>query len=332
MRSTASMRCYHTLVVHPSEKSRQSQVLMDDATGSWSRGASTQRSGMLHHGLAAFLEWRAEGGLLAARPAAPTPSRNGRCEGRDPRFAIGSSQRNRCEGAFVLWGEILEHGLSSTEQRPRVLLADDHPLLLEGLRKLLEPALEVAGVAMDGRELLRSAEALAPDLVITDISMPGIDGIEVTRRLQALCPGVRVVILSVHAGTSWVRAALQAGARGYLTKTSAPDEIELAVREVLDDRLYVSPAVAQALVAAMADGGAERPGMPPLPAGEPLTPREADVVRLVGLGLGNRDIAERLGLSVTTVRTHLNRVYDKLKLASRVELALLAVQNPGAPV
>lgn len=181
---------------------------------------------------------------------------------------------------------------------------------------------------MDGRELLRSAEALAPDLVLADISMPGIDGVEVTRRLRARSPGVRVMILSIHAEASWVRAAFQAGARGYLAKTSAPDEIELAVREVLDDRVYVSPAVARAL----ADGGAERPGPAPLPAGEPLTPREADVVRLVGLGLGNRDIAERLGVSVTTVRTHLNRVYDKLQPASRVELALLAARIPGAAV
>lgn len=213
-----------------------------------------------------------------------------------------------------------------SERRPRILLADNHPMILEGLRKLLEPGFEVVGAVVDGRKLLQSAEVLAPDLVITDISMPEMDGLEVTRRLQALSPRMRVLILSTHTRPSWVRAAFEAGAWGYLPRTSLPDEIELAVREVLNDRFYLSPAVTRAVVAAMMGTAAGRPGKARPAAGRPLTPREADIVRLVGLGLGNKDIAERLGVSVTTVRTHLNRVYDKLKPASRVELALLASQ------
>lgn len=211
-----------------------------------------------------------------------------------------------------------------SERRPRVLLADDHPLMLEGLRKVLEPDCEVVGAVMDGRQLLKSAQTLKPDLVITDLSMPEIDGIEATRRLQTALPRVRVLVLSVNIESSWVRAAFEAGACGYLTKSSAAEEIELAVREVLRGRFYVSPAVTRAIM--------EDPAGHPAPpeAGGPLTPRELDIVRLVGHGLGNKEIARRLGVSVTTVRTHLNKVYDKVKPASRVELALLASQTAGA--
>jgi len=213
-----------------------------------------------------------------------------------------------------------------SERRPRLLLADDHPMMLAGLRKLLEPELEVVGTATDGRALLAAAERLRPDLVITDVSMPGIDGIEATRRLQTAVPGVRVLVLSIHAEPSCVRAAFAAGACGYLTKTSAPEEIEGAVREVLADRFYVSPAVARAAIVTEPRDLAS----PPPAAGEALTPRELDVLHLVAEGLGNQQIARRLGVAVTTVRTHLSRLYEKLRLQSRVELALFAAQAAGA--
>jgi DNA-binding NarL/FixJ family response regulator len=212
-----------------------------------------------------------------------------------------------------------------SERRPRILLADDHPMMLVGLRHLLEPELEVVGAATDGWTLLAAAERLQPDLVIADIAMPGLDGIEATRRLQAAVPGARVLILTIHAEPSCVQAAFAAGAWGYLTKTSAPEEIERAVREVLADRFYVSPAVARAAIVRAARGGET-----PAAANDgKLTPRERDVVRLVGGGLGNKEIACKLGVSVTTVRSHLNRVYEKLGSTSRVELALHAAQPGG---
>lgn len=210
-------------------------------------------------------------------------------------------------------------------RRPRVLLADDHPMMLEGLRKLLEPDCEIVGTVTEGGALVDAAERLRPDLVIADISMPGIDGIEATRRLHAALPGLRILILSFKTEPSWVRAAFAAGACGYLTKTSAPDEIETAVRELLEGRFYVSPAMNQAVAGATMHGAGARPELQ-----EPFTRREHDVIRLVGLGLGNKEIAQRLGVSVATVRTHLNKVYDKLGTASRVELALLAAQNSNA--
>jgi DNA-binding NarL/FixJ family response regulator len=195
-------------------------------------------------------------------------------------------------------------------------------MVLAGLRKLLEPELEVVATATDGQTLLAAAERLQPDLVITEISMPGIDGIEAIRWLQATVPGVRVLILSIHTEPSCVRAAFEAGACGYLTKTSGPEEIERAVREVLADRFYVSSAVARAAV-----GGTRNLGSPPQAAGEALTPRETDILHLVAEGLGNKQIARRLDVAVTTVRTHLRSVYDKLRLGSRVELALFASQT-----
>jgi len=214
--------------------------------------------------------------------------------------------------------------------RPRVLLADDHPMMLEGLRKLLEPECEVVGMVADCHALLEAAKRLRPDLVVADISMPGFDGIEATRRLQVALPGVRILILSVHNEPSWMRAAFDAGACGYLTKTSAPEEIETAVREVLKGQYYVSPAVTRAVLGATVPGAIRRPAeRRRSDTQEQFTRREHDIVRLVGLGMSNKEIAQRLGVSVTTVRTHLSKVYDKLGTASRVELALLASQASG---
>jgi DNA-binding NarL/FixJ family response regulator len=215
-------------------------------------------------------------------------------------------------------------------RRPRVLLADDHPMMLEGLRKLLEPSCEVVGGVTDGRALLAAVERLRPDLVVADISMPDLDGLEATRRLRAAHPGVRVLILSIYTEHSWVNAAFEAGASGYLTKTSAPEEIERAIRDVLEDRFFVSSAVTRGVVTAAVKGVPEIPRRAPPEVVEALTPREIDIVRLVGQGLGNKDIALRLGVSVTTVRTHLSKVYGKMGTVSRVELALLAAQTSGA--
>jgi DNA-binding NarL/FixJ family response regulator len=201
-------------------------------------------------------------------------------------------------------------------------------MMLEGLRKLLEPDYDVLGEVTDGPALLEAAALLRPDLVIADISMPGIDGIEVTRRLLKVVPEVRVLILSMHTEPSWIRSAFEAGAHAYLPKSAAPEEIELAVREVLKGRFYVSPEVTRAAVVFAVKDPGRFVGVWRASA-EVLTPRELDIVRLVGKGLGNKEIAQELGVSVTTVRTHLSRVYDKLGPGSRVELALYAAQTAG---
>jgi DNA-binding NarL/FixJ family response regulator len=209
-----------------------------------------------------------------------------------------------------------------SERRSRILLADDHPVILAGLCKLLEPAFKVAGRVTDGLALLAAVERLRPDLVIADIEMPGLDGIEATRRLQASLPDVKVLILSIHGEPSFVRAALDAGAWGYLPKTAVPGEIKRAVHEVLAGCFYISPVVARAAITQVACHP-----MGSLPEG--LTLRELDILRLAGLGLGNQEIACKLGVPMTTIRSHLSEIYDKLDLARRVELALLAVQGRG---
>ncbi|HEX6864474.1 MAG TPA: response regulator transcription factor, partial [Thermoanaerobaculia bacterium] len=137
----------------------------------------------------------------------------------------------------------------------------------------------------------------------------------------ASLPEVRVLILSIHTESSYVRAAFEAGAWGYLTKSSAPEEVERAVREVLAARFYVSPTVARAIIEP-----ASPRECPPQAEAEALTPRELEILRLVAAGLGNRQIAGRLGMAVTTVRTHLNSVYGKLHVKTRVELALYAAK------
>lgn len=209
-------------------------------------------------------------------------------------------------------------------ERAKVLLVDDHPMVLEGLRRLLEPDYKVVGAITEGRAALEAARGLFPDLMIIDLSMPGLDGLELTRRLVAVMPETRVLVFSVHTEASWVREAFHAGAHGYVTKTCAPAEVETAVREVLLGRCYVSPAVARSLIF----GEKEAARHSELgPATEALTRRERDIVHLVGRGMGNKAIARELGLSVTTIRSHLQKVYDKIGTGSRVELALLASQG-----
>lgn len=210
------------------------------------------------------------------------------------------------------------------ERRSRILLADDHPVTLAGLCKLLEPAFEVAGQVADGPALLAAVERLRPDLVIAGTELPGLGGIEATRRLRARLPKVKVLILSLQVEPSCVWAVFGAGARGYLPKTAVPEEIERAVHEVLADRFYISPVVARAAIAR----SARHPAL--AAASKLLTPRELGLVRLVGQGLGSKEIACKLGMSVTAARSLLNKIYGKLGLASRLELARLAVQDSVA--
>jgi len=203
-------------------------------------------------------------------------------------------------------------------------------MFLEGLRGVLSLDFEVVGAVADGSALLEAAQAQRPDLIIADISMPEIDGIEATRRLRRLVPAARVLILSIHTDPSWVHAAFDAGACGYLTKTSAFVEIETAVREVLKGNFYISAAVTYTFLgkSRQETGGRSETALPTV--SETFTQREAEIVRLVGRGLGNKEIAQELGLSVTTVRSHLTRLYEKIGVVSRVELALYAAHSGEA--
>lgn len=201
-------------------------------------------------------------------------------------------------------------------------------MLLEGLANLLEPDLRIVARVDGGEALLTAAARLRPDLVIADISMPGVDGLEATRRLSTVSPTTRTLILSFHSDPYKVRSAFAAGAWAFLTKSASGAEIHQAIGEVLRGHYYVSPRVTHALVPAAEPPAAASPpdAAPPaeIPGAEELTRRELEVARLVGAGWSNHKLAEHLGIAVTTVRTHLSSIYTKLGHINRVELALFA--------
>jgi DNA-binding NarL/FixJ family response regulator len=205
----------------------------------------------------------------------------------------------------------------------RVFLADDHTLVRAGIRGLLVglPGIEVVGEAGDGQEALRLAEALRPDVVLLDVGMPGLNGLEVAGRLATLDPAIRVVILSMHLSEEYVLRALRAGCAGYLLKASAVSELELAVRAVAAGETYLSPAVSRPVV----DDYVRRTGGATDPL-EALTPRQREVLQLVAEGNSSKEIAHRLGLSPKTVETHRAQLMERLGLHDVSGLVRFAVR------
>ena len=210
----------------------------------------------------------------------------------------------------------------------RILIADDHGVLRAGLRALLntDPNFQVVGEAHDGSEALRQALDLRPDVVLADISMPGLSGIEIARQLREPLPSTCVLILTVHEDKSLLREAIQAGAAGYILKRAVESELIDAIRAVARGDLYVHPAMTRALLA-----DSTPPANPSSVAADVLSPREIDVLRLVALGYTNRQIADDLHLSVRTVENHRANLMDKLQLHSRVELVRYATEHHLLP-
>ena len=206
----------------------------------------------------------------------------------------------------------------------RILLADDHGVLRGGLRVLLnqQPGFEVVGEAADGREALRLADELHPDLALVDITMPLMDGIEVTRALKERQPGVIVLILSVHEDQELLREAIKAGAAGYILKHAAEAELIAAIQRILRGDLYVDPALVRLLV--------QEPAVPlatPPQSTEALTPREIEVLKLIVQGYTNRQIGEELNISFRTAESHRASLSEKLGMHSRVELVRYAREH-----
>lgn len=206
----------------------------------------------------------------------------------------------------------------------RILIADDHGVLRAGLRALLnaEPDLEVVGEAADGNEALRLVEKLRPDVLLLDISMPGPGGIEVTRRVKRAQPDTRVLILTVHEDEGLLREAIRAGAAGYIVKRAVESELINAIHAVWRGDLYVHPAMTRALLKDL-----QAPATTEQPLVEPLTPRETEVLSLIAQGYTNRQIAEKLSISVRTVESHRANIMGKLGLRSRVELVRYAREH-----
>ena len=207
----------------------------------------------------------------------------------------------------------------------RVLLAEDHILVREGVRALLEaqPDMEVVAEASDGSEAVRKALDLLPDVVLMDITMPGTNGLEATRLIRKAAPGVRILALTMHGTDDYFFRLLDAGASGYVLKESASSDLISAIRAVHRGGVFLSPSVAKRLVddhLRRASEGDQRPGY------DSLTDRERQILKLIGEGCTNQEIAQKLCLSVNTVQTHRTHIMDKLNLHNRTELLRFAVR------
>lgn len=205
----------------------------------------------------------------------------------------------------------------------RVFLVEDQTILRESLKSLLENQrdLEVVGEAADGEDAVPKIKSLGPDVVIMDISMPRMDGVEATLEIKRACRDVKVLALTVHETKSHIRRVLQAGASGYIVKRSAAEELITAIHAVAAEGVYLDPIVTTKLVSGPAAPASQ------VPNGESLSERESEVLRLIALGHANKEIAEHLNVSVKTVETFKTRATEKLGLRSRVDIVRHAMDH-----
>ncbi|MBI5904885.1 MAG: response regulator transcription factor [Deltaproteobacteria bacterium] len=205
----------------------------------------------------------------------------------------------------------------------RVLLADDHSIVRDGLRRLIDGAGDMAVVAeaADGREAIRKAEETRPDVVVVDISMPGMDGLEAVERIHGALPKTAILVLTMHEEEQYVVRAFGAGAGGYITKRAAADQLIRAIRKVHGGGRYLSDEAAEALARRMGKGPSDRTSL------DALSTREIQVLRGLALGRSNREIAEGYAISPKTVDTYRFRLLKKLGLRNNAELTRFAIQN-----
>jgi len=218
----------------------------------------------------------------------------------------------------------------SREPPIRVLLVDDHAVVRKGLRALLEreAGLEVIGEAQDGDQAVKAVERLRPDVILMDLEMPGVGGIEATLRITETHPDAKVVVLTSHAAEEDVFPVLKAGAVGYLLKHSAPEDVLHAIRQAYRGETVLHPAIARMVLHEL-----HRPAQPSKPPTvDPLSERELEVLRLIARGMRNQDIADSLVISEVTVRSHVSSVLRKLQLASRTQAALYALRQGLVPL
>ncbi len=207
-------------------------------------------------------------------------------------------------------------------KKPRVLLADDHTFVLEGFKKLLEEQCELVGSVEDGRALLKAAVELQPSLIVLDISMPLLNGIEAAKKLKKQLPGVKLIFVTMHADTAYVNEAFKAGASGYLLKRSAATELMQAVQSVMSDNFYVTPLIAKDVVTFFLT-----PGHASLPTIDDLTMRQREILQLVAEGLSAKEIADQLHVSHRTVEFHKAKVMEQLNLHTTAELVKYAIAH-----
>lgn len=207
----------------------------------------------------------------------------------------------------------------TTAVRPRVLLADDHSLVAAGISKLLETDFDLLGTVGDGRALVAAAQSENPDVVLTDISMPMLNGLEATRQLRATLPSCKVVFLTVHSDSAYVREAFRAGGSGYVLKRCAAEELPRAIREVLGNNLYLTPLINQNALEGVFSGADLRSPV--------LSARQREVLQLVAEGHSAKEIGTILDISAKTVEFHKGSIMKKLDLHSTAELTRYALEH-----
>jgi DNA-binding NarL/FixJ family response regulator len=206
--------------------------------------------------------------------------------------------------------------------KPRLLLADDHTLLLEGIRLMLEPEFDLVGSVENGQALLAAAKALKPDAILLDISMPLLNGIDAARRLRKILPSARLIFLTMHSDSDYVAEAFRAGAMGYLLKRSAASELITAIRAVLKGHHYVSPLVTRNALELLVSSS--NPGDK---FSHPLTPRQREVLQLVAEGRSRKEISGILNISVKTVEFHKGQLRQKLNLQTAADFTRYAIAH-----
>lgn len=207
-------------------------------------------------------------------------------------------------------------------KKPRILLADDHSLVLEGFRRILEDQCDVVGTAEDGRALLEAASRLKPNVVLLDISMPLLNGIDATRHLKKVSPDVKVIFVTMHADPAYLNEAFKAGASGYLLKRSAGTELIQAIQSVLGGNYYVTPLLTKGLVNTVIGEAAVPPTRQSI-----LTPRQREVLQLVAEGKAVKEIAQLLNISPKTVEFHKAQIMEQLDLRTTAELTKYAMAH-----
>lgn len=205
----------------------------------------------------------------------------------------------------------------------KILLADDHSIVRAGLRRLIEESgdMTVVAEAANGRDALRAVENAPPDVAVIDLSMPGIDGLEVISRLHATFPSLPLLVLTMHEEGQYVVRAIEAGAMGYITKQSAPEQLVNAIRKVVGGSRFLTDEAAEALALRVARGASGQSVL------DTLSMRELQVLRRLAMGASNREIASIFGISIKTVDTYRFRILKKLDLRNNAELSRFAIRN-----
>ena len=210
-------------------------------------------------------------------------------------------------------------------KKPRVLMADDHSLILAGLRKLVDGECDVVGTVEDGRALVEAAQKLRPDLILLDISMPLLNGLEAARQLRTLVPESKLIFLTMHASPTYATEAFQAGACGYLLKRSAASELSLAIKSVLQGQHYLTPSLTKDVLDSVLKPSTGERGKKAASAA--LTARQREVLQLVAEGRGTKEIATVLNVSVKTVEFHKSRIMQQLDIHTTADLTKYAITH-----